>query len=562
MNELTIYLYSLHALFITFLILIALNFKDFKKFFKIKERTWWILLLLLIFSMVLLESTFFYSQLPYFADLRTSKEFYLGAGNWWRADVHDNNNLFGYFGYICFSLIGIDVNAVIYLKSLFFFFSGIAMFLLAYLFSRDEKHSLLSVLFFASVCSIVARRWEYMIYIYYLFSLLFLLFSMLSYKLNTVKSYSSALVTILMAATARFELILLLPSFFIGLLFYRWKETRKFKKLKKILEKISLPSLIFTILSSSYLLSFYHHFLSNYHRLPGFGDVHIKRAVSGFSYFFSRSLFFFIFGLSIFGLILTKQRKKYLLPLLSFLSLLPPYLLCSNCFESKYGAYLLIFIIPYIAIVISRAGKWFKEKNKNLNYVFSISLAIILIFSLVFSSIPNLRPNTGLIHRIEEEKRIGKIINGLEGKNENVFIITSKFERPMMFFTLKDTKSLTDIIKSSDIYQRNLQGVRYKNEIIAGDFPLFYDKEALNELRKNEMITFNKTIKESEEAYKRGENPLNIQWNKNIYFVEYPDCAWNKYEEPCRFMHRAFNMTLLYESDEYKLYRVTLKGEK
>ena len=127
----------------------------------------------------------------------------------------------------------------------------------------------------------------------------------------------------------------------------------------------------------------------------------------------------------------------------------------------------------------------------------------------------------------------------------------------MRYFTLKKIYDLNNLIIYSPIFIKNIENAKYKNEIMAGDLGiiLFYNETAREEAEKEKSSIMNKTLSEIKEVYKVGENPLEIPWEKKIYFVEYPGCN-NEFKESCEFMHRTFNMTLLYQSEGYKLYKI------
>ncbi len=555
MEEITLYIYSLHFLFISFIILILINIKQIKSIFKIEKKLWISLLFILIFSSFSFLNTMNY-QKPYLLDLTISKEFIFGEGNLWKSSSYYTNNLFGYFGYIFFLIFGINKIASLYINIACFLISISSFFLISNLLIEEKKYTIITTLSYIFFSFYIAGSGVFMLQIFQCFSLLFVLFSLVSYKINNYKTYSLALISSILASTARFELILLIPAFFIGLIIYNWDKTNNLKKIENVFKKLKIPIFLSLLLSSSYIFSFLYHFETHFF-INEFNPI--GRALKGFFYFFIRGPIIYFTILSIVGFVLIKDKKKKILPLISFTLLLVPYLTCNNCFKERYGIYLFTFILLYFSGLFSRDVIKYLKKNKTIEgiiFKFTTILLIVLIIPY-FSFTPSIKIKYDEIGQNEE--KIGKFIKSFENKNDNKanIIIPVYGGLDIEYSTLKNIISLENIAMQTNVFREKIKNEKYREEIIVGTLTLFYNKSEKDEAERIKYRLLGETFEELENKYGEGENPLNI--TEKSYFIEYPYC--NEYfESPCKFMKNSFNLTLLYETVEgYKLYELRYK---
>lgn len=583
--------------FIILIIFFLLNFNYLRNIFKrIKLITWLFLILIILISQLvfLLAPAFIFME-----DLTVANEFYSGG------DYFVKNTRYGpfypYLLYLSFLIFTPNDFSVNFFESMFIILCILGIFLLSYLITKKESFAIISSAMYLLLIFTIFRYQNDRLYlgIYHFWFLFFMLFSLLSYKVNNWKAYSLVLLVIYFSGITRFEMMSFLYIFIFGLFLYRWKDFRSLRNFKILSGKMLVPLLVFLAFSVVYFIyldysvhRWREYELSDFGRIISeiviwptigyFSSYDINRSMEGLFNFLNSPLVL-LFSISvIIGIyFMFKNHKKISIFLISaFIILLPPYISCGTCFNPRYFLYLIIPLIIFacfsfyqLAILSKPIGKYvpqklitkFKLKRKYFaGYAFIFFIFFSLVYLIPFTKNGSvidilLKKNTD-----NELYEIAKTINNISGKgeNEDVLVIISEYMYfdQIRFFTLKKTFPLIDIIRSTQVYRKNLEAAKPKKEVIAGAGTLFYNRSAMVEAQDAAKLILETTITQMQEEYKRGEDPLNIKSRKEIkiYFLKSSGCDNYMGSYACDLITDNFHLNLLTETRNYRLYSVVV----
>jgi hypothetical protein len=239
---------------------------------------------------------------------------------------------------------------------------------------------------------------------------------------------------------------------------------------------------------------------------------------------------------------------------------MPTYILYSS-FNNRYGSYTLSLLIPISAISLNfyteKISKTFSIKKRNIIFI----IFAILIFYFIYS-------NFSLFYDFKfskpeffsnEEREISNLINN---STTDSFVIISKYRySEIKFLTMRNVELLESLIQGYKPFLDELKTHEEVMEIVArtiDGMSLNQDESMRKTIISKKIELIKQILPLLKEDYKNGRNPLNIPFEKTIYFIEYPLCNGYESLDMCSFITDTFNATLLYSSNGYYLYRIEI----
>jgi hypothetical protein len=553
------------TIFTLLFILLFFSRQEFCKAFKGLDTIYLRYALMLSLAMFLLYFSF--SRMYYFQEMAAANnEHFL-----------KNYNYGPLFPYLVFLLMPFfDIQSGLAAASLLFALSCLGTFLLSYVIFRDNRASTATFLVYITASVLILLYMNSLTYfssLMHFFIIYSTIFILVSYEAGSRKTYTLALVFILLAGLSRFELMSLIYIFFIGFLLFR----RRDSGIRPLLGRMAMPLMVFLLISPIYILTLNY----SVNRCSGgllepadrimyqsvvwpsikyFSLDYFPKAAAGFLCLLTSPLIIAATAISITSLLLMKQKQRRCIILLFLCSLvlLLPYLFCSTCFDPRYLFY--IMLPPFFAIgyLVSTKLPWRgnTQTSSTLKHVLLIPTIIVISVLLVraASAAPRAASN--------EELEISEIIRQ-ESRQINTtphIIVSRNVGYRMDFLINTHTLLLHDIIRSTNIYKEMVDKTENALTIRVSSYAaLFYNKTLMERAISEEEIIFSETAEEIQKEYERGRDPLGVRQTKNTYFFQYPGCIKGD-TKPCSIITRNFETTKLYERNGFVLYRIDDNG--
>lgn len=395
-------------------ILLIVNFKDIRKQFReVKRKTWLLLILIFLLGLFLRFTVPHYHKMyrdePW--DMETGKNILING----RAELcyyldYDKLGCMTYkrssgvpFIYaLSFLIFGIDNYIAIATSAFFGALSSLLIFLLTFLFFKNENSALYSAFFLAILPLHIfwsASAQTNVISIFFL--LLTLICFLIYFRVNTLRTLLLAICSSVYTIQTRTEAIIILPI--IAIMFFLF-DKKLMQRIKKV--KFWVPFLICLIFFISWIFG-----VLEYNKLLKFNMLDIVLDVPnslnsyGFDYFFRIATGFYypliinIFGILYFPLFYITNKNNWSLFVFITLSIVIFSIFCiwAMPLSSRFSLYFAMWLIP----ISSYSANFLIEKMKVMDhrkYVFSKLIFVILI---LFSFYPYI---SEVYSFIDEEK--------------------------------------------------------------------------------------------------------------------------------------------------------------
>jgi hypothetical protein len=452
-------------------------------------------------------------------------------------------------------------------SSLLLGLSCMGIFLLSYKIFRKNRTALATALVYASVYVFILLHTPFVTCfspVVHFFITYSILLSLISYDTNNKKAYATALVFIMLAGLSRFELMLMIYVFFIGLLFFRRKGLRR-----TLSERMLIPLMVFLLMLPAYLISMSY----SIHRWGGIlpndaGRVFYQSFVwTSIDYFNFEYLPMSAYSLlqmlaspiiiipillsmASFFLMKKEQRLSIVLISLSSLFLLPPYLLKAMCLETKFLFYIILPVILALGYIISLR---FPQKITGSRYVLPLFMAFMMILISFF-----LIRAVSVGYPVSDEE-LGAADTIIQSADTDPYIIVSEVtgQYKIDFLINRHTFLLYDLIKMTETYRTLVGESDLPDALKAHKYSQLACNAGLqNMLMAEQESIFNKTMDDIYKQYKSGRDPMKLG-GAGVYLIQYPGCLEGN-AKPCDAITQNLDAQLLYDRNGLRVYFIDL----